>query len=308
MPSHDLSVIVASYRTAQVTLDCVRSALADAARSKYSIEVIVVDDASPDNTVDLLAVEVPDATVLVNPVNVHYAKTNNRGLRECDGRYAMLLNSDTIIHEGCFDILIDYLDANPGVGAAGPKLVNPDGSVQYCIRSFPGVGVMFFQALNLQKLWPNNPITNRYYHLDLDYGATHTVNSLGTTAFVVRREVWESGVMLDEEFKIAFVDLAYCAAMGTAGYPISYVGEAVVTHLGSQSINLSSTDEVNARADGLRLLYDKYLAGRDPKWKRPIVRAGIKAWGVLRRIEHRLSKDKRVITGPGAPRRDSTAR
>ena len=300
----DLSVIIASYNTSQITSDCVRSVLVNA--DDLALEVMVVDDASSDGTADRIRAEFPSVTVLVNEHNLHYAKTNNRGLRECSGRYAMLLNSDTIIHAGALTTLVAYMDEHDDVAACGPRLVNPDGSVQYCIRSFPGVSVMFFQALNLQKVWPSNPVTNRYYHLDLDYDANHTVASLGTTAFVVRRRVWESGLYLDEAFQIAFVDLAYCAGLGAAGHRIDYVGGATVTHLGSQSINLKSADEVRSRAVGLRLLYDRYLAEVDPAWKRPIVRAGIKAWGLLRRVEYRLSKDKRVITGPGAPKRVSS--
>ena len=301
MSQPDLSVIVASYNTADITIACVRSVLNDS--SDISVEVLVVDDASSDSTTDRLQEEFGDRIrVLVNETNVHYAKTNNRGLRECHGRFAMLLNSDTIVQPGALETLVHYMDRHPDVGACGPKLVNPDGSVQYCIRSFPGVSVMFFQALNLHKLWETNPVTNRYYHLDLDYDANHTVDSLGTTAFVVRRSVWEDDGLLDEQFQIAFVDLAYCAMLGSKGVRIDYVGDATVVHLGSQSINLNSASEVRKRALGLRLLYDKYLAARDPGWKRPIVRGGIRSWGVLKRAEYRLSKDKRVITGPGAPK------
>lgn len=305
MKQPDISVIIASYNTAQVTINAVKAALGSS--EGVEVEVIVVDDASPDDTVERLRFELPEITVLVNEQNQHYAKTNNRGLRECHGRYAMLLNSDAYLEPGALQTLVRHMDDHPDVGACGPKLINPDGSVQYCIRSFPGIGVMFFQALNLNKLWPNNPVTNRYYHLDLDYDATHQVDSLGTTAFVVRRSVWESGIYLDEQFKIAFVDLAYCAHLGREGHRIDYVGDAVATHLGSQSINLNSSDEVKSRAAGLRLLYDSYLAERDPQWKRPIVRGGIVVWGWLRQIEHRLSKDKRVLTGPGAPKRSTTS-
>ena len=300
MSSPDLSIIIASYNTSAITRDCVRSVIAES--TAISTEILVVDDASPDTSVSDLRREFPGINVLVNPENVHYTRTNNRGLRESTGRYAVLLNSDTIIRDEALAKLVAYMDANPDVAACGPKLINPDGSTQYCIRSFPGVAVMFFQALNLQKIWPGNPVTNRYYHLDLDYDSTQDVESLGTTAFVIRREAWEQFGLLDEQFKIAFTDLAYCAMLRSHGARIVYVGDAVVEHLGSQSINLSSSDEVKARAGGLRALYDTYLSERDPKWKRPVVRAGLTAWGWLRRIEHRLSRDKRVITGPGAPR------
>ncbi len=297
----DLSLIIASYSTSALTQACVESIIAHTSGITY--EIVVVDDASTDDTVEQLRRGFPGIRVLVNDVNLHYAKTNNRGLSECNGRYACLLNSDTLLRNNAFKILVDYLDAHPGVGAGGPKLVNPDGSVQYCIRSFPSVAVMVLQAMNLQKIWPGNPITERYYNLKLNYNDTHIVESLGTTAFVLRREIWETVGMLDERFKIAFVDIAFCAKLRRANVEIAYVGSAVIEHLGSQSINLNSGKEVAERADGLRLLYDSYISDRHAPAKRWFVRRGIVAWGILRRMEHLLSKDKRVITGPGAPTR-----
>lgn len=244
--------------------------------------------------------------MLVNEENVHYARTNNRGLAACHGRYAVLLNSDTLMVGDALSTVVRYLDDHPDVGAASPKLLNPDGTVQHAIRSFPGVSVMFAQAVNLHKWWPGNPITDRYYHTGFDYDQSQPADSIGTTAFVLRRSVWENHGMLDERFKIAFVDLAYNAKLKGAGVPIHFVAEAEVVHLGSQSINLRSGDEVRARAGYLRLFYDEYLAERDPRVKRFFVRVGIVVWGWLRRIEYRLSKDKRVITGPGAPKRSTT--
>jgi GT2 family glycosyltransferase len=301
MSSPDLSVIIASYSTSKITCDCVESVLRE--KEGISVEIIVVDDASTDDSVAAIRARFPEVTVLANETNVHYAKTNNRGLRECSGRYAVLLNSDTVILDGALTKLVRYLDSHPEVGAASPKLLNPDGSVQHSIRSFPGVGVMFFQSLNLHKLWPNNPITNRYYNTDFRYDEIHPAASIGTTAFMIRRAVWETCGVLDERFKIAFVDLAYCAMLGKAGVVIHHVGTAEVTHLGSQSINLNSAGEVKTRSTYLRLFYDGYLADRDSGIKRALVRVGIKLWGGLRRLEYRLSSDKRVITGPGAPKR-----
>lgn len=297
----DLSVIIASYSTCRITADCVESVLANTRDIEF--EVIVVDDCSTDDTVAVLSQLFPQITILENPVNVHYAKTNNRGLRASSGRYAVLLNSDTLMVDNALGEMVRYLDDHPDVGAAGPRLFNPDGSVQHCIRSFPGVGIMALQALNLHKIWPGNPFTDRYYHTDFDYDVSQPADSIGTTAFVLRREAWERVGGLDERFKIAFVDLALCARLNQEGIPIHYVASASVVHLGSQSINLSSGSEVRNRAAYLRLFYDEYLAARDPRWKRPLVRLGIHFWGILRRLEFRFSSDKRVITGPGAPKR-----
>jgi GT2 family glycosyltransferase len=297
----DLSVVIASYSTCAITIECVESVLSKT--QGIDFEVIVVDDCSTDDTVEELRRRFPQITVLENSVNVHYAKTNNHGLRSSVGRYAVLLNSDTLMVGNALGELVEYLDRHPEVGAAGPKLLNPDGTVQHCIRSFPGVAVMAMQAMSLHKVWPGNPITDRYYHTDFDYDRSQPADSIGTTAFVIRRSVWERVGGLDERFKIAFVDLALCARLGELGVPIHYVAEASVVHLGSQSINLDSAAEVRSRAGYLRLFYDAYLAKRDPWIKRQFVRLGIRLWGGVRRLEFRFSNDKRVITGPGAPKR-----
>src|SRR5262245_42804881 len=94
--SPDVSIVVASYNTAQLTLDCLRSVIDNTQRVSY--ELIVVDDCSPDDSVARIRAELPDVTVLVNDVNVRYAKTNNRGLAVATGRYGLLLNTDTLLN------------------------------------------------------------------------------------------------------------------------------------------------------------------------------------------------------------------
>jgi len=295
----DVSVIVASYNTRDLTLTCLRSVLTQT--TGVSFEIILVDDCSPDDTVERVRAELPDVRVLVNEVNQRYAVTNNRGLANARGRYGLLLNTDTELAGDAISALVEFMDAHPEVDAAGPKLLNPDGSIQHCIRGFPGLGVMVAQTLNLHRIWANNPITNRYYRTDFDYDLDQPVESIGTTAFIIRRASWEQYGMLDERFSWAFCDQAYCLSLGRQGGSIWYVADAAVFHLGSQSINQNAKKEIAAQHDALRRLYDIYLAERDPRWKRPLVRAGIRVRRRVKILEHRFDRDKRLIKGPGAP-------
>jgi len=295
----DVSIIVASYNTRDLTLQCLQSVTDNTTGVSY--EIVLVDDCSPDDTVEAVRRRFPSVRILVNDVNQRYAKTNNRGLREARGRYGLLLNTDTELEGDAVSELVRFMDAHPDVAAAGPKLLNPDGSIQHCIRAFPGLTVMIAQTLNLHRIWPGNPITDRYYRTDFDYAHLQPVEAIGTTAFIIRRETWERHGMLDERFSWAFCDQAYCLALGRQHQAIWYVPSAAVYHLGSQSINQNPVRELTAQHEALERLYDIYLADRDPRWKRPIVRAGIRLRRLVKVLEHRFDKDKRLIKGPGAP-------
>jgi len=146
-----------------------------------------------------------------------------------------------------------------------------------------------------------NWLTNKYYHEDLDYDVTQPVESIGTTAFIIRRSTWENIGMLDERFTWAFVDNSYCAMLKAAGAKVYVVPAAVVTHFGSASINQNASKEIYKLHADLRLFYDIYFAPKHSSIMRVLVRLGILARLRLKMLEHFFSSDKRVIKGPGAP-------
>lgn len=296
----DLSIIVASYNTRDLLRQCLASIYENT--KNISFEVIVVDDLSRDGSPEMVGEMFPRVKLICNKTNLKYVKANNAGLAVCAGRYGLLLNSDTEIKPGSFDTLVRFMDDHPDAAAAGPKLINPDGSVQECVRRFPGIFPMICQTLNLHKVWPNNPVTNRYYHSDIDYEKLQIVPHIGTTAFIIRREVWEKFGMLDERFEQFFGDFSYCYMLGQNSQKIYYVPQAVVVHYGSQSINQNSIRQIGAMHEALLKFYDIYYAQRHPVFIRWFVRGGIILRKYLKVLEIHLSRDKRVITGPGAPK------
>lgn len=166
---------------------------------------------------------------------------------------------------------------------------------------------MALQTINLHRIWPGNPWTDRYYNTDFNYDQSQPVESIGTTAFIIRRDIWETVGMLDERFSWAFCDQAYCLMLKQAGVRVDYVADSAVFHLGSQSVNQNVSREITLSHDALRNLYDFYLADTDTRAKQILVHIGISTRRRLKLLEHRFSRDKRLIKGPGAPRFESSS-
>lgn len=295
----DLTVIIPSYNTRRLLGDCLSSIYRHT--RDLSFEVICLDDNSGDGSADMVAEAFPGVILVRNQANYGYVRNTNLGMRMSRARYACHLNSDTLLISNAFRALVGYMDENPGVAACGPKLLNPDRSVQHCIRHFSGPATMVLQALNWHKLFPRSPLTDRYYATRFDYSKAQPVDSIGTTAYVIRRSTWENAGMLDERFRLFVSDLAYNFMLKEKGYPVHYTPCAEIVHFGSQSVNQepqSSLRELHHALIEFNEAYDYFGKSRASKL---LVRLSVKARDYLKRAEYYLGSDKRVIKGPGAP-------
>lgn len=301
----DLTVIVPSYNTRELLRNCISSIY----RSTHGLrfEIICLDDNSPDGSADMVTAEFPEVILVRNRTNQFYVKNNNLGMRMSRARYACLLNSDTVLLNDALVKLVRFMDGHPQAAACGPQLLNPDGSVQHCIRHFSGPATMALQALNWHKLFPHSRLTNRYYATDFDYSEAQPVDSIGTTAYLIRRSTWEQAGMLDERFRLFVSDLAYNFMLKQKGYPVYYTPSAQVVHFGSQSVNqipLQSIHELHNALIEFSETYDYFGRSRALKF---LVRLAVRAREYLKRAEYRLSSDRRVIKGPGAPKKASVS-
>ncbi len=305
-PLLDLTIIIPSYNTRDLLRQCIKSIYQHTIG--ISFEIICVDDNSPDKSADMVAQEFPGVILVRNTVNQLYARNNNLGLGMSRARYACLLNSDSMLISNAFQRLIEFMDDHPEAATCGPKLLNPDLTVQHCIRRFAGAGTFLLQAINWHKLFPASRLMNRYYATDFDYSKPQPVESIGTTAYVARRSTWERGGMLDERFRLAIVDLAYNYMLNCKGYKVYYTPCAEVVHFGGQSINqntlASLRDQRRALID-FSEHYDYFGKGRLIK---VVVRAAVLVRYYLKVAEYHLSSDKRVIKGPGAPSKEQAAK
>jgi GT2 family glycosyltransferase len=298
-PRLDLTVIIPNYNTRQLLRDCI-SSIYEHTRG-ITFEVIVIDDNSGDDSADMVAQTFPAVILIRNQDNHGYVRNTNLGMRMSRARHACHLNSDTLLISNAFRALVEYMDENPQVAACGPKLLNPDRSVQHCIRHFSGAATMALQAFNWHKLFPKSRLTDRYYATDFDYSKAQPVDSIGTTAYVVRRSTWEYAGMLDERFRLFVSDLAYNYMLKQKGYPVHYTPCAEIVHFGSQSVNQNPQGSLRELHEALIAFNEAYNYFGKSWTSRLLVRLAVKARAYCKRAENRLSSDKRVIKGPGAP-------
>jgi GT2 family glycosyltransferase len=304
-PLLDLTVIIPSYNTRRLLADCLSSIYAHT--RDISFEVICIDDASRDGSVNMVVEAFPDVMLIRNRSNQGYVKNTNLGMRRSRARYACHLNSDTLLTGNAFQALVQFMDENPQVAACGPKLLNPDGSVQHCIRHFSGPVTLILQTLNWHKLFPRSRLTDRYYATHFDYSKAQPVDSIGTTAYMVRRSTWENAGMLDEHFQLFVSDLAYNFMLKQKGYPVYYTPCAEIVHFGSQSINQNAESSLRELHNALIEFNEAYNYFGKSRASKLLVRLAVKARDYFKRAEHRLSSDKRVIKGPGAPPKARTS-
>ena len=295
----DLTIIIPSYNTRSLLVDCISSIYGHT--SGITAEIICIDDHSEDGSGDRIAEAFPEVILVRNEVNQGYVKNTNLGMRMSRGRYACHLNSDTLLIGNAFQALVKYMDENPRVAACGPKLLNPDRSVQHCIRHFSGPGTLLLQALNWHKLFPRSRITDRYYATAFDYSKAQAVDSIGTTAYMVRRSTWENAGLLDERFQLFVSDLAYNFMLKQKGYVVHYTPCAEIVHFGSQSVNQHPESSLRELHDALIAFNEGYDYLGKSRASKLLVRLSVRARDYFKRAEYWLTSDKRVIKGPGAP-------
>ncbi len=295
----DLTIIIPSYNTKELLRKCIKSIYTHT--SGISYEIICVDDNSPDCSAEMVSTEFPDVILVRNRIGQKYAKNNNLGMRMSRARYACLLNSDTLLKDNAFKLMIHFMDTHTDAAACGPRLLNPDMTVQSCIRKFPGLFTMLLQGVNWHKVFPNGSVAKKYYASDFDYSRETAVESIGTTAFVIRRETWETAGMLDERFPHYQVDIAYNLMLKRKKYKVFYTPAAEIIHYGSQSMNQMPRQniiELHRALEDFSDYYDYFGSSPIVKW---LVRWLLRIRCRIKLIEYRLSRDKRVIKGPGAP-------
>lgn len=295
----DISIIVPSYNTGDMLRQCLAS-IYEHTRG-IAFEIICVDDNSPDMSADMVEKEFPEVILVRNAVNQLYAKNNNLGLRMSRARYACLLNSDTKLIANAFGALVDFMDSHPDAAACTPRLINPDGSTQLCIRRFADLGTLILQGLNLHKLFPNGGVAQKYYAANFDYSHEQVVEALGTTAFVIRRSTWEEAGLLDERFPMYQVDLAYCYMLKMKGYRVYYTPCAEIVHYGSQSVNQRALAGIRMQHQGFIDFNDHYDYFSSNPMVKFVIRQAVRARYGLKVAEYYLGRDKRVIKGPGRP-------
>jgi GT2 family glycosyltransferase len=288
-----LSIVIVSWNVREDLRECLQSLLRDEGSRLESgeIEIIVVDNASTDGTAEMVNLEFPRVKLLVNSQNLGYTKANNIGINHSRGKYILLLNPDTIVHQGALQALIDCAESHPEAGIIGAKLLNPDGSVQRSARSFPDIGAGLFRNTFLGRLFPNNPFVRRYLLADFGYDEVREVDWVSGAAMLVRRDLIERIGVLDERFWAYCEDVDLCWRAWQAGYKVLFCPNAVITHKVGRSSDQRLVPSLIQHHKSMWLFYLKNYRHRYPLILFPLIGLGILirlAGALLKVASHRL--------------------
>lgn len=226
----DVSVIVVNWNTRDLLARCLTTALAEA--GGLSLELIVVDNASRDDSAALVRERFPQAVLIANTDNVGFARANNQGARAARGRYLLLLNSDAFLQPGALPALVALADAQPRAGLIGAQLRNADGTFQASHTPFPTLGREFLILSGLgRKLYgPAYPSAGPD-----EARGPRVVDYVEGACMLARPDAYAAVGGLDEGYFMYAEDVDLCFALRRAGRPVWYHPGARVTHLGSAS-------------------------------------------------------------------------
>lgn len=233
-----LSIIIVSYNTVGLTRACVESLLQQNLPAKT--EIIVIDNASHDDTVLLLRSDFPEVSVLANSTNVGLAAAVNRGLRESRGDYCLILNPDVVALEGAIGQLIDYMDEHSDVGVAGGKLLSPNGKLQYSCYRFYRMMTIFYRRTWLGQTSWGRAANHSFLMKDFDHARVREVDWLMGACLMVRMRALQAVGGMDERFFLYFEDVDWCRRFWQAGWRVTYVPRALFSHYHQRSSEQSS--------------------------------------------------------------------
>ena len=229
----------------------------------------------------MVRAEFPRARLIVSPRNGGFAFANNLALRaildETDAAdYVMLLNPDTVVPRGALDLLVDYMEAHPDVGACGPKLLLPDGSLDLaCRRSFPTPEVAFYRMIGLSRLFPRYPRFARYNLTYLDENCETEVDSVVGACMLVRTGVVREVGLLDEAFFMYGEDLDWAYRIKQYGWRIMYVPSVTVYHHKRASSSQRPVQAIRWFYDAMRIFHRKHFAATTPALLNAMIETGI---------------------------------
>lgn len=254
----DISIIIVNYNTKDLTKQTIQAVIDTTHKAKY--EIILVDNASSDGTVDAVREAYQNVKIIANTENVGFSKANNIGIKQSKGKHILLLNSDTKVLGECIDKCFAYMEQHKDIGTLGPKINLANGDLDHaCKRGFPTPSASLFYMLKVDKIFPESEKYGRYKMNYLSNDDINEVDSLTGAFMMVRKEVVDKIGDLDEEFFMYGEDLDWCYRIKEAGYKVMYYPEAKIIHYKGQSSKKKRTKTIYEFHRAMYLFYNKHF-------------------------------------------------
>ncbi|MCS7154812.1 MAG: glycosyltransferase [Bacteroidota bacterium] len=293
-PRPDISVIIVTYNVRRFLEQALHSL--ERAAEGLAVEVFVVDNSSVDGTARMVRERFPGVQLLENAENVGFARANNQAIRLARGRYVLLLNPDTLLQEDTLRQMLAFMEAHPEAGAAGCKILTPEGRLApESRRAFPTPATAFYRMVGLSRLFPRSRRFGRYNLSYLPEDEVAEIDALSGSFMFVRREAIEQVGLLDESFFMYGEDLDWCYRIQQAGWKIYYVPWTQIVHYKGESTKKSDLAYVKLFYGAMLAFAHKHFAGQyNPLFER-LIQMGIYAHAGLSLLGRALKRLRPVL-------------
>jgi len=224
----DVSIIIVAWNVRELLHNCLNSVYEQT--KGISFEVIYVDNASEDGSVEMVETSFPSVRIIENDENKGFIKANNQAIEIAEGRYILLLNSDTIILDNAIAKTVAFADNHLEVAVVGCKVFYPDGTLQRNCFMYPSVLNLFLLATYLYKIFPRSKFFGREYMGWWDYCGVREVEAIAGCYSLVRKEAIEQVGAMDERYFVYGDDPDWCFRFKKAGWKIMYTPESQIIH------------------------------------------------------------------------------
>lgn len=237
----DTSIVIVSFNTCKILDECIVSIKNE---TTCSYEIIVVDNASADDSCQMLHEKHPDVTLIENRENVGFARANNQGFALAQGKYFFMLNSDTVILDGAIDKLVHLMERNGAVGICGPRNEDLDGGLQYSCDHFPSFWNNLWSYTNFANRFPEIALFRRGLMRYWDYSEQRDVEKIMGCSLMIRGDLFRQLGGLDDAYFMYFEETDLCYQARNAGLRTVYFPDARIIHYGGASSKSQKKEQV----------------------------------------------------------------
>ncbi|MBI4723070.1 MAG: glycosyltransferase family 2 protein [Candidatus Stahlbacteria bacterium] len=248
-----LSIIIVNWNVKHLLESCLASIYRFTKEIEF--EIIVIDNNSPDRSVEMIKSKYPQVYLIENKENVGFAKASNQGIKVGKGDYFLLLNPDTIVHEESIDKMLNFILKRPDIGILGPKVLNPDQTIQLvCSGRVPTLSKVFLWQ-TFFKIDKNLDGSNPWYFTPF---TTTEIDWVSGVCMMIRKEVFKQIGLMDENIFAYFEDVDFCYRARLKGWKVYYFNEAKITHLLAKSWTFFPSKIVTIKLESELIFFAKH--------------------------------------------------